>query len=57
MVDEHIERLIAELRSKCAAIVESPWLESAVRAVPRHLFIERYAEGVNSNDPWAPVTG
>ena len=55
VVVEHIERLIAELRPKCPAIVESPWLEAAVRAVPRHLFIERYAEGVNSNDPWAPV--
>ena len=55
MVDEHIERLIAELRPKCRAIEESPWLESAVRALPRHLFIERFADGVNSNDPWAPV--
>ena len=55
MMDEHVERLIAELRPKCPAIVESPWLEAAVRAVPRHLFIERYAEGVNSNDPWALV--
>ena len=55
MVDEHIERLIAELRPRCRAIEESPWLESAVRGVPRHLFIERYADGVNSNDAWAPV--
>ena len=55
MIDEHVERLIEELRPKCRAIEESPWLESAVRAVPRHLFIERYADGVNSNDAWAPV--
>ncbi len=55
MVDEHVERLIAELRSKCPPIVESPWLESAVRAVPRHLFIERYAAAFNANDPWGPA--
>lgn len=55
MVHERIDRLIAELRPKCRAIEESSWLEAAVRAVPRHLFIERFADGVNSNDPWAPV--
>ena len=55
MMDEHVERLIAELRPKCPAIVESPWLEAAVRAVPRHLFIERYAAAFNANDPWGPA--
>ena len=55
MVAEHVERLIAELRPKCPAIVESPWLEAAVRAVPRHLFIERYAAAFNANDPWGPA--
>ena len=55
MVDEHIERLIAELRPKCAALGESPWLEEAVRAVPRHLFIERFAVAFNANDPWGPA--
>ena len=54
-MEEQVDRLIAELRPRCPAIEESPWLESAVRAVPRHLFIERYADGVNSNDAWAPV--
>ena len=55
MVDEHIERLIAELRPKCPAIEESRWLESALRTVPRHLFIERFADVFNSNDPGAPA--
>lgn len=48
MVDEHIERLIAELRPKCPAIEESRWLESALRTVPRHLLIERFADVFNS---------
>ena len=50
-----LERLIAELRSKCPAIEKSPWLETAVRAVPRHLFIERYAASFATNDPWGPA--
>ena len=55
IVSKHRDRFIAELREKCSAMEATRWLESAVRAVPRHLFIERFAEGVNSNDPWAPV--
>lgn len=54
-MDEHIERLIAELRPNCTALEKSPWLESAVRAVPRHLFIERFAVAFNANDPWGPA--
>ncbi len=53
--DEHIERLIAELRPKCRAIKESPWLEAAVRSVPRHLFVERFAAAFNAKDPWGPA--
>ena len=55
MVHERIDRLIAELRPKCRAIEESSWLEAAVRAVLRHLFIERFAVAFNSNDPWGPA--
>ena len=37
---EHIESFVKELRLKGAFI--APWLEDAVRRVPRHYFIERY---------------
>ncbi len=33
MVDEHVERLIAELQSKCPPIVESPWLEPGMKVL------------------------
>ena len=55
IVSKHIDRFVAELREKCSAMEATSWLESALRAVPRHLFIERFADEVNPNDPWAPV--
>jgi len=49
---EHIESLVKELRLKGAFI--APWLEEAVRNVPRHHFIEQYYDstgGLTRFDP------
>lgn len=45
-ISEHIQTFVDELRLKGAFI--APWLEDAVRGVPRHNFIEQYYDEKDS---------